>query len=177
MMVLHNFECRRGHITEKFVDVESPGWRSQPCDYEGCARMAEHVYVSRHMQALLRKPIVIYKNAMGEVRFPGSADEPMPQNYKDQGFQRVEMNFHEARKFQREYAQDLQFKESDKLEFIHYMESELRKEDRQDLIREMRRFSAHGREFAQYVIEQSNSEDARKYYSHDPGFHIEAIES
>lgn len=121
-------------------------------------------------------PVVIYKNGAGEVRFPGSATEPMPANYKQQGFERVEMSYHEARKFQKDFNASERFKDADKKELLHYLHEEEHREDRSDLQHAMRGMSNQGRDFAQYVIEQNNRKESTQFYSHDPGFYIEALE-
>lgn len=174
-MINHNFECPEGHITEKLVDVNEKDWTKQICDQDECPCLAERVFLSKRMQALHRLPITIYRNSNGEVRFPGSAREPMPANYKEQGFERVEMTYHEARKFEKEFSAQERARSSDKLEFQHFLETEKNKGGREDLLHEMRGMSNYGRDFAQYVIEQNNREDAGRFYSEDPGFYIEVL--
>ena len=173
MAVAHNYECPEGHITEKLVDVNQEGWEKQICSGD-CPCLAERVFLSKRMQALTRLPITIYRNAAGEVRFPGSASEAMPANYKSQGFERVEMNFHEARKFQKEFNDRERGRDSIKKEFMEYIEAEEKAAERSDLHHAMRNMSPIGREYAEYVIEQSNKR--RDYYSSDPGFRIEILE-
>lgn len=175
-MVIHNFQCPSGHITEKMIDVNEQGWKEQSCS-TSCELSASHVYLSKRVQILNRKPITIYRNSSGEVRFPGSADEAIPANYKAEGFQRVEMTYHEAQKFQKDFNRQEQMRDSDKKEFMHYLESERNAEDRSDLLHSMRGMSSRGRDFAAYCIEQNNKNEAQKYYSNDPGFHIEILES
>lgn len=174
-MVLHNFECPEGHITEKLVDVNQSGWETQKCS-DVCDSPAERVFLSKRIQALHRLPITIYKGPDGSVRFPGAANEAMPDQYRKEGFQRVELSYYEAKKFQNEFNAQERARHSDKLEYMHYLESEARKEDRSDLLREMRNMSPRGRDFAEYVISQNDSRDAHKYYSQDPGFHIEILD-
>lgn len=175
MAVLHNFECPEGHITEKLVDVNEKDWDKQNCGYgDDCGNVAERVFLSKRVQALNRLPITIFRNAAGEVRFPGSATEPMPSNYKEQGFERVEMTFHEARKFQKQFNEQERHRDSLKKEFMDYMESQEREQSRSDLLHAMRNMSPMGREYAEYVIEQANKR--RDYYSDDPGFRIEILE-
>ncbi len=173
-MVLHNFECSQGHITEKLVDTNEKDWQWKTCGEGDCFELAERVYLSKRAQAFHRLPITIYRNASGEVRFPGSASEPMPDNYKAQGFERVEMTFHEARRFQKQFNEQERGRDSIKKEFMDYMESQEKSESRSDLLHAMRSMSPIGREYAEHVIRES--EKRRDYLSHDPGFRIEILE-
>lgn len=174
-MVNHSFECPEGHITEKTVDVNTEGWKQQQCGAE-CSAIAEHVYLSKRVLRGSGKKITIYRDGAGNVQFPGSADEPMPDRLAGLGYERVQMDYHEARKFQTEFNKAERFKAADKLEFMHYLENEQRKEDRDDLLSALHSMSPRGRDFAQRVINENNARDARAYYSSDPGFYIEAIE-
>lgn len=172
-MICHNFECPEGHVTEKMVNINEENWTTQICDQDACPCIAERVFLSKRMQALHRLPITIYRNSAGEVRFPGAAREAMPDNYKSQGFQRVEMTYHEAKKFEKEFNLQERSRSGIKNEFMDMMEGEQQAENRSELLHAMRTMTPRGREYAEYAIEQANK--ARKYESEDPGFHIEIL--
>lgn len=173
-MVLHSYECPEGHVTEKLVNVNEKDWENQICS-EDCNNVAERVFLSKRAQALHRLPITIYRNAQGEVRFPGSATEAIPENYKAQGFERVEMNFQQAKKFQKEFNEQERGRDSIKKEYMEYAESQEKAQNRSDLLHAMRGMSPIGREYAEHAIEQANKR--RDYNSSDPGFRIEILEN
>src|SRR5438046_10755991 len=47
-------------------------------------------------------PIVVYRNAKGDIQFPGRANEPVPERLSKLGYARIEIPFHEAHKLERE---------------------------------------------------------------------------
>jgi hypothetical protein len=174
MPVRHDFECPKGHITEQTVDVNAAGWQKQPCGV--CSRAAERVFLSSRSRSFLDAKVVVYRDAGGHTIYPGSANEKMPDRYAKLGYERVEMDFHAARRFQNAMNKEERLKMSHYLETLQRTHEEEHAQDRSDLRQAMRNMSPMGREFAQYVMDIQNSRDARRYISSDPGFHNEALE-
>ncbi len=174
MAVRHDFECPDGHVTEKTVDVSVNGWRKQKCGV--CSKKAEQVFLPYRSNSFTDMKVVVYRDSGGHTIYPGSAAEAMPERYRKLGYERVEMDFHSARRFQKEMNKEEQTKMSHYLETLQRTYENEHKEDREDLLRAMRDMSPLGRAFAERVIEIQNSRDARRYISSDPGFHNEALE-
>lgn len=120
--------------------------------------------------------VTVYRDKNGHTIFPGETEAKMPARYAKEGYERVEMNFHEARKFTKEMNGRERSKAAAYLEGLQRVSEEAYKEQRSDLLHEMRGMSTYGREFAEYVIDQMNSRDSRAYLSEDPGFHNEALD-
>lgn len=131
----------------------------------------------RFAQVLGNVRVTVYRDKDGHTIFPGETDAKMPARYAKEGYERVEMNFHEARKFTKEMNGRERSKAAAYLEGLQRVSEETYKESRSDLIQEMRRMSPRGREFAEYVMAQMNSRDAKAYLSEDPGFHNEALDA
>ena len=98
-MPMYDFECPKGHVTEHFLSAFA---ETRPCSEEGCTEVAANRpsfwYSSSTRFAQRFSPVVIHRDELGNVRFRGSADAPVPA-----GFQKVELaNIHEIRKFERE---------------------------------------------------------------------------
>lgn len=113
-------------------------------------------------------PVVIFRNADGHVRLPGSTDIAPPA-----GFERVELKtVHEVRKFEREMNQ----REHAKHEDSRYRDSQAceaaRTKLRGELRMAMQQMSPLGRDFARYAIEQTNNRRKGRY---DAGFRVEAL--
>jgi len=99
-MPMYDYECSQGHRTEHFLPKFAE--RVQ-CGEDGCPLEGEHrpafwysSQVPRFAQSF--SPVVIHRDASGNVRFPGAADAPVPQ-----GFKKVELStMHDIRKFENE---------------------------------------------------------------------------
>jgi hypothetical protein len=172
--IRHDFECPLGHITEHTVDTNVADWKNQPCGI--CPENASLVFLSSRSRSFLDSKVVVYRDAGGHTIYPGSADEKMPDRYSKLGYERVEMDFHTARRFQSSMNREEQLKMSHYLETLQRTHEEEHAQDRSDLRQAMQNMSPMGREFAQYVMDIQNSRDAKRYISSDPGFHNEALE-
>ena len=98
-MPMYDFECPKGHITEHFL----PRFQEKViCGEKGCKEEGENRpafwYSSGTRFAQSFSPVVIHRDANGNVRFPGHSDAPVPP-----GFQKVELaTVHDIRKFEKE---------------------------------------------------------------------------
>ena len=96
-MVAFDYLCPKGHITEHFVREFQ---EEVPCGYKRCKAPARYHpsfhYTSRSAQPF--SPVVIHKDAQGNVRFPGHVNARVPE-----GFRKVELTtIGEVRKFENE---------------------------------------------------------------------------
>lgn len=106
-MPMYDYECPVGHHTEKFLskfqDTIQCGHVQEGPDGEyACLNEGEYRpsfwYSSRVQTAQRFSPVVIHRDVNGNVRFPGSANAPVPE-----GYQRVELStLHEVRQFEKE---------------------------------------------------------------------------
>lgn len=113
-------------------------------------------------------PVVIHRDAAGNVRYPGRADAAVPH-----GFQKVELRtLAEVRHFEREVGRK---------EAARYDESRTRSEEnfrqhqeqqRSDLRQHMQSMSNHGRDFARHAMDENNKRGRKKY---EAGFRVEAL--
>lgn len=105
-MPMYDFECPKGHITEHFLPKFTERVR---CNFiacgqggRGCAEEGEHRpsfwYSSGMRFAQSFSPVVIHRDASGNIRFPGHANSPAPE-----GFTKVELRtVAEVRQFEKE---------------------------------------------------------------------------
>jgi hypothetical protein len=116
------------------------------------------------------EPVVIHRDAQGNIRTPGSIHAPVPA-----GFERVELRTAaEIRHFEREMNR----RERSRGEDVRSREEQhwgaQKAASRSELFQAMRGMSNEGRDYARYAIEQGNQRRHR-LASYDPGFHIEAF--
>ena len=173
-MVLHNFECSKGHITEQLVETTKENWIKRSC--VKCGGEAERVFLPRNHNAQA-PAIVVYRDASGHTIYPGRNDAKMPARYAKLGYERVEMNLHEARRFSSQMNREERAKLAVHLEREQAHAEALSAQQRSELRDAMRNMSRQGRDYVRAVMEYNNSQDAKRYYSTDPGFHNEALES
>jgi hypothetical protein len=159
-----------------------------PESHDICEKCGSSVHVGDwpwcpHAAATRRReiacaPVVIYKDAQGNVGYVGSSDPNIrsAKDYEKKGYQRVEMNYYEARKWTRENNIQLRADHARQLERLQAKYEEEQAERRADLRAEMRHMSPLGRAMAQAAIEANNRKEAKAYYSQDLGFHIEGLE-
>lgn len=98
-MPMFDFECPKGHHTEHFL---SKFTEREQCGQDGCTEVADYrpsFWYSGHVAFAQRfSPVVIHRDVNGNVRFPGSADAPVPP-----GFQKVELSTTaQVRQFEKE---------------------------------------------------------------------------
>lgn len=137
-------------------------------DWPFCGRKGGHESIFKRWASPF-DPVVIHKDASGNVRYPGRADAPAPK-----GFERVELRtVAEVRDFERsvgrrEAARHDAAQVREELAFAQQV-----KHNRADLFQAMARMSNHGRDFARIAIEQNNRRGGRKPF--DAGFRVEAL--
>lgn len=99
-MPLFDYECEKGHLTEHYLPKYAD---TTECGEDGCKEVASYKpsfwYSSAFRpQAQGFSPVVIHRDADGNVRFPGHANAPVPE-----GFQKVELaTLQDVRKFEAE---------------------------------------------------------------------------
>ncbi len=98
-MPMYDFECPKGHLTEHFL---SKFTERVQCGQDGCTEEGENRpsfwYSSGVRLAQRFSPVVIHRDESGNIRFPGSADAPVPP-----GFQKVELStISQVRQFEKE---------------------------------------------------------------------------
>lgn len=94
---MYDFECPDGHVTEHFLSkftervrcgflIDCGTMGVEPCRREGENRPS--FWYSSNVPRLAQSfnPVVIHRDAAGNVRFPGNANAPVPE-----GFQKVEL--------------------------------------------------------------------------------------
>jgi hypothetical protein len=111
------------------------------------------------------EPVLVFEDAGGNVRFPGSHDDPVPP-----GFAKRELRtIHEVRAFENRMNREERARWERHQEAEHNAWSAAEKERRAQLRAEMQHMSAAGRDFARYAMEQN---DRRPRENFDPGFRI-----
>lgn len=76
MKALHNFECRKGHQFEQYVE-----WDQDTTKCPQCRSVAERVWLApRSPHRQLKDPIVFWKYADGTVGVAGGSDSRTPSN-------------------------------------------------------------------------------------------------
>jgi hypothetical protein len=174
MAVLHSYECPKGHLTEKLVDPKVEGWKIQLCS-SNCKEQAEQVFLPRGVKFQDALHIVVYRDASGHTIYPGKNGK-MPERYSKEGYERVEMNFHEARRFTQQMNRDERAKMARHMEKEQIVYEQVQAQQRDDLRQAMRHMSPLGRDYARAAMELSNNQEHGKYLSVDPGFHNEALD-
>ena len=109
-MPLFDFECPKGHHTEQFLSkyrdtvtcgedyTTEDGKGPMTCEEVAVYRPSFWYSSAFRPQAQGFSPVVIHRDASGNVRFPGHANAPIPE-----GFQKVELStIHDVRKFEAE---------------------------------------------------------------------------
>jgi hypothetical protein len=147
-------------------------------DWPFCDKAGGHSAASRRRRAQV-EPCVIYRGPNGEVGFVASSDPncQSAKNYEAQGYNRVEMQMFEARKFAREMNKEERKRAELVLQAVYESEEELRKEERAELRAAMRHMSPLGRDFARFAMERGDREEAAYYRVKDPGFYIEGFDA
>lgn len=113
-------------------------------------------------------PIVVHRNAKGELRFPAHADAPVPKGYR-----RVEIPFHEAHKLEKEMnvKEKLRYQEHRRQEIEAW--APWRKQLNDQLRERMKTMSPEGRAFAQAALERYAKKDTCPKF--DAGFHLPVL--
>jgi hypothetical protein len=164
------------------------------CSNESCNHTEEHFYKYNELpdtllgecghtlhykpsfwynsQARRFDPVVIHRDALGNVRFPGSSSAPVPE-----GFQRVELtDFHQIRQFEKEINQrDVREAEHFRNTRQAFLDGQL-KENRRVMEGELLpRFTQRGRKFYDAMRQVSEQRRLAGTKSSKPEFHVEAF--
>lgn len=164
---------------EKFHHPTSPAPEKAKCEIcdiaEGVLTFEPSIAMQRPYtcsDAQAFSPVVIHKDAKGNVRFPGSANAPVPE-----GFQRVELtNVSQVRKLEREVnAFELSRAEGNRLKQRDKAEGE-RMERRSKFKELVRNFSPRGRQFAEaMMIARDRHKTRLDKRITDMGFRVDAF--
>lgn len=172
-----------------------PAARDYQCTNEGCGNVFEHFgdsfneqlpcpdcgtsavwspsfnHTSRAAQPF--SPVVIHRDEAGNVRYPGSANSPVPA-----GFQRVELtSLHEIRRFEAEVNK----RETAEIQKFDYNRrrniDEQIKANREALADRLREFTPRGRNFYDRARAQAEEKRAKTHAKAPSGsnFHVEAF--
>ena len=113
-------------------------------------------------------PVVIHRDAQGNIRYPAHVNAPVPE-----GYQRVELRTtHEVRRFESEVNQRERAKADISLSQRESAFSVAQGQRRRDLRSDMAHMSALGKDFAQVAMDRSNN---RRAVPRDVGFHIDVF--
>jgi len=144
-----------------------------PCPDNDCAEMGQHVwsfhYTSSHAQRF--DPVVIHKDAQGNIRFPGSANAPVPP-----GFQKVELtDVYQVRALEREVNRG----DREKAERFRISKSVLTdgqlKENRRVMERVVQNFSPRGKRFYDAMRKMSERRQQLGPKAISPEFVVDAF--
>jgi hypothetical protein len=196
-MPMYDFECHLGHHTEHFLPkftervqcgfVEHGPDGDYACFAEGEYRPS--FWYSSSVQTAQRfSPVVIHRDASGNVRFPGHANAPVPE-----GFQKVELaTIHDVRKFEKEISlQDSIKSEKFRQARAQFLDGQLEANrravdeiarggtwqgtDENGRIVERRGISPRGMKILEQLREASKQKQAQGRSSANPEFFVEAF--
>ena len=113
-------------------------------------------------------PVVIHRDAQGNIRYPAHINAPVPE-----GYQRVELRTtHEVRRFEAEVNQRERAKADMSLSQREAAFSAAQSQRRRELRSDMAHMSALGQDFAREAISRSNN---RRAVPRDVGFHLDVF--
>lgn len=187
-MPAYDFRCPEGHVTEHFMTFSTFAEKGQKTecahvDEDGvyCTEEGEYspsfwysssAETERRIQAAQRfKPVVIHRDAEGNVRFPAHTDAPLPP-----GFQKVELSdIHQVRKFEsemnaRDQVQAQKFQQGRGA----FLDGQL-KENRRVMDHLVKNFTPRGRMFYEKMRAASEAKQAAGRSSANPAFYIDAF--
>lgn len=188
-MPAYDFKCSEGHVTEHFMSFskfENTGGKTEcahvdPETGEYCTLEGEYspsfwynsaLQTERRIQNAQRmKPVVIHRDAQGNIRYPGSADATVPP-----GYEKVELaDFHAVRKFEKEVN------ERDAVRAQMFADSRSKfldgqlKENRRVMEGLVKNFTPRGRKFYEKMKEVSEARRLRGANAARPAFFVEAL--
>ncbi len=85
-------ECRQCHAIWRDQLFESYDTPTGPCCACGGERVKLLSFRSRPAAWHPSERVVVYQGPGGDIKYPGRNDRPMPERYRAQGYQRVEMS-------------------------------------------------------------------------------------
>lgn len=168
-MAQYDFYCKTCDRVEEHkasYETVDAGWEC-PCG----SHMEYLPSFTRPGDAQNFSPVVIHRDALGNIRYPGSADAPVPL-----GYEKVELrDLHSVRKFEaevnsRDLAQSVQFSEAQK----SLREGQL-KENRRVMDGLVKNFTPRGKRFYDQMREVSEKKSASGHNRPDPSFFVEAF--
>lgn len=189
-MPMFDFECPKGHHTEHFLSKYQD---TMICGQDTCPEVASYRpsfwYSSAYgHQAQGFSPVVIHRDADGNVRFPGHANAPVPE-----GFQKVELStLHDVRKFEAEISRNDSIKsEKFRQARAEFLDGQLKANreavdrivaggtwqgtDENGRIVERRGMSERGLKILHQLREASKQKQAQGRSSANPAFYVEAF--
>lgn len=175
-MPMYDFECPKGHRTEHLLSISAFVEKGEKveCGFEGCTEAGEYrpsFWYTHPTHAQRFSPIVVHRDAAGNVRFPAHADAPIPP-----GFQKVELtDFHQVRKFEKEMNDRDAAKAQ---QFTHtrqqFLDGQL-KENRRVMEQLVSKFTPRGRKFYEKMREVSEMRRLKGRNDAKPSFYVEAL--
>jgi hypothetical protein len=113
-------------------------------------------------------PVVIHRDAAGNIRYPANIHAPVPE-----GYQRVELRtVHEVRRFETEVNQRERAAADQHLSAREQQLSEKQAINRRELRTAMEGMSSFGRDFARHAMEHGNN---RRPQTREVGFHLDVF--
>ena len=113
-------------------------------------------------------PVVIHRDAVGNIRYPANGSAPVPD-----GYQRVELRtVHEVRKFEAEVNQREHAASDQHLSAREKQVSEKQAANRRELRTAMDGMSNYGRDFAREAIDRGNN---KRLQTREVGFHLDVF--
>jgi len=169
-MPMWDYDCQKcGKVTElyftRFVDHPNCLDCGEPMDYRPAFNYTSETRAQRF------SPVVIHKDAAGNVRFPGRADAPVPE-----GFQKVELtNIHEVRKFEKDMnSRDREQAEKFRGVRGQFLDGQLAA-NREAMKELVKRFTPRGRFFYDKMREASEAKQKQGAKDVRPAFYIDAF--
>lgn len=175
-MPSYDFKCTKcENIEERFMSQRAFVESNEQINCGECGEAATYVasfWYTSVANAQRFSPVVIHRDAEGNIRFPGNVNSPVPE-----GFEKVELrDFQQIRKFEKEVNDKERRKidehQGNKAKFLdHHLEG-----NREAMREIVSRFSPRGRRF--YESMREVSEQKQKQFrgrANSPNFYIEAF--
>jgi hypothetical protein len=171
-MPAYDYHCEKCGVTQEYFLRPMPP-NKLLCATPDCGGEADYApsfyYTSQTAQRFA--PVVVHKDAEGNVRFPGHADAPLPP-----GFHRVELtDFYQIRKFEKEVNQRDKERASKFHEAKSFLLDGQLKENRRVMNELVKNFTPRGKAFYDKMREVSERKQKTSGRPIDPGFYIEAF--
>jgi hypothetical protein len=178
MLRAYDFRCPKGHTTEHFLSSFA---ETVVCGESGCAEQSEYspsFWYSSALQAERRiqnaqgfSPVVIHKDAQGNIRFPAHASAPVPE-----GFQKVELTtIQQVRSLEREVnLKDREIAGKFRQTKRDFTDAQL-KENRRIMEGLISKFTPRGRRFYAAMRKQSELRQQQGSRHINPEFVVDAF--
>jgi putative FmdB family regulatory protein len=158
-MPLYDFLCAQGHRFEAYAQISE---ETLPC--RTCQQPAERQFsFGRGRPAQTFIPVVVHRDAEGNISYPGRSDEPAPP-----GYERVELRtIEDVRQFEKTVNEKDYREWSEKQEKLLEAQEQAEHDRRSELFSQVK--TEFGRNLLRLAIERSNSRPRKKFF---PGFHV-----